>query len=106
MDKTQNFELELENIVPEYHSKNPAVRGLFIERWNAAIAYLREIGAKSILDAGCGNGRFANRLKNEERFEKVVAIDYNSHVSELNGRYKGITFSHADLNNPDIYIYI
>jgi 2-polyprenyl-3-methyl-5-hydroxy-6-metoxy-1,4-benzoquinol methylase len=97
MDNTQRFDIALDDIVPEYYSKNPHVKGLFYKRFDAALEYVHSIKPKRILDAGCGDGIFTNRLTGTGDSVDVVGVDFNTHVEELNKKYRGIRFMKADM---------
>jgi len=88
--------MQLENIVPEYNSCNAFVRKVFMERIKIAVSYLKRTGVKNVLDAGCGNGIFAQSLKKTGDFQ-VVGVDINEGVEELNKKYSSIEFMKADI---------
>lgn len=97
MDETQRYDIALEDIVPEYYSKNKHVKKLFFRRLETALGYLRAVKPEKILDAGCGDGIFTELMK-REGYPEVLGVDCNVHTEELNGRYKGILFIKADLH--------
>ncbi len=97
MDNKQNFDIKVEQIVPEYYSKNKSVKSIFFKRFEKAIALLKENNINSILDVGCGDGIFTNILKNKENYKEVVGVDYNKNIESLNKVYKNIKFIRADL---------
>lgn len=45
------------------------------ERLDAALRSLRESGAESVLDLGCGSGALLARLAEEPQFTKIVGVD-------------------------------
>jgi small RNA 2'-O-methyltransferase len=45
------------------------------ERLNTVVRYLRECGARRILDLGCGSGALLERLVEVEQFTEVVGLD-------------------------------
>jgi len=97
--------MELEEIVPEYHSSNKYVKNIFFKRFEIAIDYLHKIGANKILDAGCGEGIFTNILKNTENFEEVIGLDINENVTKLNEKFNNIKFIVGDICNLPFYKY-
>ncbi|MEW6749176.1 MAG: class I SAM-dependent methyltransferase, partial [Candidatus Micrarchaeota archaeon] len=96
MDETQRYDIELEEIVPEYRSKNAQVRKLFFKRLETALGYLRSVKPAKVLDAGCGDGMFTDLMR-KEGYE-AVGVDCNVHTEELNKKYEGIRFIKADLH--------
>src|SRR5205814_9045729 len=44
-------------------------------RHGAVLAALRASGAKSVLDLGCGEGRFLRLLLEQRQFERIVGMD-------------------------------
>jgi 2-polyprenyl-3-methyl-5-hydroxy-6-metoxy-1,4-benzoquinol methylase len=96
MDSKQKFDIKLTEIVPEYY-RSKHIKRIFLKRLEIALSYLQDLKAKNVLDAGCGDGLFTGMVKKLETTEKVVGIDYNFHVEELNKQYEGIKFLRADL---------
>jgi small RNA 2'-O-methyltransferase len=45
------------------------------ERLDAVMAYLRLIGAETVLDLGCGSGALLERLLTEPRLRRIVGVD-------------------------------
>lgn len=45
------------------------------QRMGAALAVLKESGARSVLDLGCGEGRLLAMLLRERQFERIVGVD-------------------------------
>ncbi|MFH1894703.1 MAG: class I SAM-dependent methyltransferase [Patescibacteria group bacterium] len=78
--------MEIEAIIPEYHSKNILVRKLFLKRLEIAIGLAqKKINLKNdlnIIDLGCGEGKLLKLL--EERFKniKIFGIDIEPSVIE------------------------
>jgi len=97
MDNKQNFDIKVEQIVPEYYSKNKFIKRIFFERLKKAIFLLKGKNINSILDIGCGDGIFTNMLKNKENYKEVVGVDYNKNIESLNKVYKNIKFIRTDL---------
>jgi 3' terminal RNA ribose 2'-O-methyltransferase Hen1 len=51
-------------------------------RVGAVLAVLRDGGAKSVLDLGCGEGRFLRVLLGDPRFERIVGLDVSHRALE------------------------
>lgn len=96
MDKKQNFDINLMEIVPEYYSNSAIVRSLFLSRIKYAIDYCKEIKSKRILDAGCGDGLFFMNL-NKLYTSEMYGIDMNEYVEELNNTYPFAQFKKEDI---------
>lgn len=45
------------------------------QRLNAVLGVLKDSGARSVLDLGCGEGRLINLLLKERQFTKIVGVD-------------------------------
>src|SRR5262249_50690524 len=45
------------------------------QRYGAALGALRARGARSVLDLGCGEGRFLRQLLDDRQFERIVGVD-------------------------------
>ena len=58
MDENQKYNIELREIVPEYHSKNKIVRQLFANRLKIALNYVKKVKPNKLIDIGCGDGSF------------------------------------------------
>jgi len=102
MDEKQNFDIDLMQIVPEYYSGNQVVRDLFLTRIKIAIDYIKQIKAKKILDAGCGDGLlFMNLNKNNNTVKEMIGIDMNEYVEELNRSYPFAKFMKQDITKMD-----
>lgn len=97
VDESQHFHIDLDDIVPEYYSANKYIRKIFFKRFEIAISYLRHINAKTVLDAGCGNGIFTHRIASSGDFNSVIGVDLNIHLEELGKKYKNVTFIRCDL---------
>ncbi|MDQ2732442.1 MAG: class I SAM-dependent methyltransferase [Armatimonadota bacterium] len=79
---------KLEGIVPEYHSKNPLIRGLFYWRIRRAIAIsgVLKLSGGSVLDVGCGEGPLLERLHQRRPNIHLVGIDTHADTLSLSGR--------------------
>ena len=53
----------------------PATTELHDERLDVACQAIRDSGAKSVLDLGCGTGALLQRLVREPQFERIVGVD-------------------------------
>jgi 3' terminal RNA ribose 2'-O-methyltransferase Hen1 len=53
------------------------------QRLDAVVEVLRQVGARSVLDLGCGEGRLLRKLLQETRFEKILGLDVSYRVLEL-----------------------
>ena len=60
-DSRQRYDLELAQIIPEYHSRSPVVRWLFEKRVKIAAARVSEVAPRRLIDVGCGEGSFLFR---------------------------------------------
>ncbi len=83
--ETAKYPLELDEIVPEYQSRNPFARALFNCRISIAADYIRQISPASLLDVGCGSGKLIKSLLSEGiKTDRIAAIDVNPAVLSLN----------------------
>jgi len=75
-----------EETVPEEEGEQAAVRdeeeqkverplGLHEQRMGTVLSVLRGVGAKSILDLGCGEGKLLRLLLADPQFEKILGMD-------------------------------
>lgn len=53
------------------------------QRLDATVEVLRQVGAKSVLDLGCGEGRLLRKLLHDGRFEKILGLDVSYRALEL-----------------------
>ena len=76
------------------------------QRLDAALGRVRESGARSILDLGCGDGDFLIRLAQEPQIERIVGIDINRNsldrLRERLGAIKGKRMAQVHLNHGSI----
>ncbi len=90
----------LEDSVPEYYSRNPAVRWLFRRRLAAAVAFLRRTGCRSLVDLGCGDGLLVRQvLAGGLGLTDLQAVDMHPEVVRLNDTCKGCRFSCQNLEH-------
>jgi 3' terminal RNA ribose 2'-O-methyltransferase Hen1 len=53
------------------------------QRLDAVVEVLRQAGARSVLDLGCGEGRLLRKLLRDGRFEKILGMDVSYRALEL-----------------------
>lgn len=98
IDPKQKFDIFLENIVPEYYSKNPLVRWLFRKRLICAADFLQKTGAKKVVDMGCGDGSFIKLIKRKNILvEDLWGVDLNSSVVNLIKQIPDVHFAVQNL---------
>lgn len=51
-------------------------------RLNAVLAMLKELGAKRVIDLGCGEGKLLVQLEKEKQFEKLAGVDISVQALE------------------------
>jgi 3' terminal RNA ribose 2'-O-methyltransferase Hen1 len=68
---------ETEESAPKNEREDSLERPLSLndERHGVALAALRASGARSVLDLGCGEGKFLRRLVDDRQFERIVGVD-------------------------------
>ncbi|MGE3801838.1 MAG: 3' terminal RNA ribose 2'-O-methyltransferase Hen1 [Candidatus Kapaibacterium sp.] len=57
--------------------------GLHQLRLETVCALLRDLGAKSVLDLGCGEGKLLSLLAKEQTFEQITGLDLSLHGLEV-----------------------
>ena len=79
---------ELDNAVPEEEptESEPAPEPLAVRRRGAVLAVLRESGARSVGDFGCGDGVLTAALLKDAAFGKVVATDVSARALRMAAR--------------------
>ena len=55
-------------------------RTLHQQRLGAALAALKGVGARSVLDLGCGDGRLLELLRAEPQFERITGLDASRRI--------------------------
>ena len=92
--------VDLADIFPEYNSRNPLVRWIFLERLKICIrlAQLSTTQPLKILDFGCGEGRMLRLIREADARHEVTGMDYNRNVLTLN--IPGVKVQQADLTDP------
>jgi 3' terminal RNA ribose 2'-O-methyltransferase Hen1 len=53
------------------------------QRLARVVEVLREAGAHSVLDLGCGSGRLLQQLLKERQFDRIVGVDASTRVLEM-----------------------
>lgn len=53
------------------------------QRLESVVEVLRQVGARSVLDLGCGEGRLLKKLLRDGRFEKILGLDVSYRALEL-----------------------
>jgi SAM-dependent methyltransferase len=88
------------DIVPEYRSRNPLVRWLFLERLEVALRLGRLDGGTPLrlADVGCGEGLFLRRLREAYPQHAATGVDHNEHVASLD--VPGARVLRADITRP------
>lgn len=68
---------------------------LHTQRLNRVAEVLRDLGSKSVLDLGCGEGKLLRRLLAERSFEKITGMDVSYRALEIASDRLGLS------NMPD-----
>ena len=76
---------ELDNAVTENHEEAQA-KPLAVQRREAILAVLRELGTKRVGDFGCGSGVLTKALLAEPQIDQVVAVDVSARALQLAAR--------------------
>jgi SAM-dependent methyltransferase len=102
----ENWAMEdraIEDLVPEYRSKNPFVRWVFWERLRTGFGFVKSIepAPQRILDAGCGDGTFF-KLFSGDWPGKLWGLDRHPKVEELSALYPHCVFRRGDLANVEL----
>lgn len=87
--------LKAEEVEPEVDEqmesgKEAAVEvplSLHQQRLRAALGALKQSGARTVLDLGCGEGRLLEMLRAEPQFERIVGMDVSSRRLDLAERH-------------------
>jgi 3' terminal RNA ribose 2'-O-methyltransferase Hen1 len=78
---------ELDNAVSQDEDDAGTRRPLAVQRREAILAVLRQTGARSVGDFGCGSGVLTKALLAEQHIEKVVAVDVSARALQLAARH-------------------
>jgi 3' terminal RNA ribose 2'-O-methyltransferase Hen1 len=71
---------------PEKKQSTPlleAVKSLHEQRLNAVMAAVREVGARSLADLGCGEGKLVSMALKETSIARILALDVSSDALKL-----------------------
>lgn len=63
---------------------------LAARRVDAVVGALREVGARSVVDLGCGEGRLVGELLRDPAFERVIGVDVSARELERAHRRIGV----------------
>ena len=98
----QKLDIDLEEIVPEYYSKNWFVRWLFLKRLHIAANYVKQIEPDVLIDTGCGDGHFISLLnENKIKTNEMWGIDLNPSVLQLQGKIRNCNFKVQNILGTD-----
>ncbi|MCK6445634.1 MAG: 3' terminal RNA ribose 2'-O-methyltransferase Hen1 [Planctomycetes bacterium] len=87
-----------DEVALEHASEEAAIeRPLSLQerRMDAVLERLREAGARSVVDLGCGEGKFIARLLQERRFERIVGVDVSRSVLSRAKERLGLDRAHS-----------
>jgi len=87
--------------VPEYHSANPVIRGLFTKRLDIAFEFgaLDADKELDVLDLGCGPGLLLEMCRAKFPRHRYSGWDYHEDVLKLS--MPGVDFKRVDLLKPE-----
>ena len=74
------------DVQPDEDTERPIRRPLAVQRREAVLAALAEVGATRVLDLGCGGGALLTDLVKEHRFTEIVGTDVSSRALEMAAR--------------------
>jgi cyclopropane fatty-acyl-phospholipid synthase-like methyltransferase len=75
---------------------------LHTHRLNQVATTLKELGVKSVLDLGCGEGKLLRRLLADRTFERIVGMDVSHRSLEIASarlRWNGCRSANANASN-------
>lgn len=55
------------------------------QRLNSVLAVLKSVGAKRVIDLGCGEGRLLQRLMRDKQFTEIAGLDVSHRALEIAG---------------------
>jgi len=93
--------MKLEEIVPEYSSKNPLIRHLFLKRLGIAFQLAQSELAKNnfkVVDLGCGDGSMLKIIEEKFKNVKTFGIDREPNIVKLKDFLKA-EIKVADIQN-------
>jgi 3' terminal RNA ribose 2'-O-methyltransferase Hen1 len=91
---------ELDNAVDENDDAED-IEKLSVQRRVAVLAVLREAGARTIADLGCGDGQLTKALVSTNGIDLVVATDVSVRALQLTARRVGLDAAHAASAVPE-----
>jgi 2-polyprenyl-3-methyl-5-hydroxy-6-metoxy-1,4-benzoquinol methylase len=102
----QQFDIGLEEIIPEYYSKNPFVRWLFNRRLYCALEQLKSVNPHRVVDLGCGDGSFLKLMTRRGGINvtEMWGVDTNPAILEFKDKISNCSFKVHDIqktNFPD-----
>lgn len=68
------------------YAENAIARSLNQQRYDAVIDAIRQSGAKSVLDLGCGEGKLVKQLLEERQIDRIVGMDVSIRSLEIASR--------------------
>ncbi len=85
-----------DSIVPEYDSANPLIRWIFHWRLKVALSYVSALKPASLIDIGCGEGLFIEKLLDSKiPIDEIWGIDRNPRIIEaISLKYPDCSFNH------------
>ncbi|HEU0001740.1 MAG TPA: 3' terminal RNA ribose 2'-O-methyltransferase Hen1, partial [Ktedonobacteraceae bacterium] len=73
----------LEEVAAQEEEKLEQSTSLHQQRLGAVMAVLRQVGAKRVLDLGCGEGKLLKLLLQDRAIEKIVGMDVSYRALEI-----------------------
>ena len=83
----------------KHTSKNPLQRFLIEQFFSSVISIAKPLGAKKVLDAGCGEGFSLNKLISNKIGDELEGIEYSKEAIALGEKL----FPNANIKLGDIY---
>jgi len=91
METTSNYK--------KHTSENPLQKFLIENFYKALLQVIGNLGAETILDAGCGEGFTLARLQHKGIAKRFEGIDYSPEAIALGkAMYPSLTLKHGDIN--------
>lgn len=81
-DETERVAEATGETTPQENEKRAKRLGLHEERLNAVLQALVQSGAKTVLDAGCGEGKLVQKLLRERQFTRILGMDISYRTLE------------------------